>query len=465
MTFASLDAVSLLGGRPRRPNKSRWSPLLLGTDLFDWFDTNNVLSRGATDYDGSADYHEITDAAQTGLDFIGESFTLAGWINPDTIAAGTPGFIGKYTSVSDERSYFIFRNAAAVQANASKDGITAATATVAGSLVAGTWTFVAVRYDFDGDDFSISFNGTHGTAVNPGGTGTGIYNGLAAFRLGADAASGRFDGRMDSWGAWNRFLSNAELDAIRTANSGAGKQYTHLTDAEKVGLVSWWDLNEVGGQNARDKHGSNTLTQVSAPPAGYGKSDEIAAVHGESLTYWIGEKAIPYDQPSSAPAMPSLVTTGLITPMILFDGVDDWMSFDNGSQPFVVASGGFCIAWVSQLMRATPANETILGGGGYVRQISTTQTVVTDGTNTRTFTHAAQSGIAVHIINGDATTLRHYLNGVESAASGTSFGAITFDAIATHAGANFGNVRLADIVLVKRKLTDAEVNNLGQFLA
>jgi hypothetical protein len=42
-------------------------------------------------------------------------------------------------------------------------------------------------------------------------------------------------------------------------NSGNGKSYSSLTTAEKVGLVSYWNLDEASGDRA-DSHGSNTLT-------------------------------------------------------------------------------------------------------------------------------------------------------------------------------------------------------------
>lgn len=63
--------------------------------------------------------------------------------------------------------------------------------------------------------------------------------------------------QVSSLGAWQRVLSDEEITAL--FNSGAGKKYADLTAAEKVGLVSYWDLDETSGDRA-DSHGANTLT-------------------------------------------------------------------------------------------------------------------------------------------------------------------------------------------------------------
>lgn len=161
---------------------------------------------------------------------------------------------------------------------------------------------------------------------------------------------------------------------------------------------------------------------------------------------------------------PSYETSG-ISPQIVFDGTDDTLVLVGAFSP----TSGFLVAWVSELLNGAPANETIFGSSGtgfFIRQVSTTETRITDGTNTRIFTHAAVSGRTIHMINGDATDgLRHFVNGVESAAAGTSFDAFTLDEMGAEGGLTPGEFGLGDVVLVDGPQTLAKLDQLGEFLA
>lgn len=64
-------------------------------------------------------------------------------------------------------------------------------------------------------------------------------------------------GRFAAAGLWNVALDAAALTSL--FNSGLGKRYADLTVSEKVGLVSYWNLDEVSGVRY-DSHGSNDLT-------------------------------------------------------------------------------------------------------------------------------------------------------------------------------------------------------------
>jgi hypothetical protein len=147
----------------------------------------------------------------------------------------------------------------------------------------------------------------------------------------------------------------------------------------------------------------------------------------------------------------------------MFDGGDDAFFLDASIAP----AGGFCLAWVSE-PAAYPG--TVLGNSGvsgvFARHVSATQTAISDGTNTRTFTHASQSGPAVHVVNGGAGGLEHYFNGTASSGSGSSFGSINFDQLGVRGAATEPfNGGLGDIVAVARALGTAELNRLGRFLA
>ena len=88
---------------------------------------------------------------------------------------------------------------------------------------------------------------------------------------------------------WSRVLSSAEMTSLY--NTGVGKSYGALTAAEKTGLVSYWNLDEVSGPRA-DSHGSNTLTDnntvtsaTNSVPPPNNVAAQFTAANSESLTH------------------------------------------------------------------------------------------------------------------------------------------------------------------------------------
>jgi hypothetical protein len=77
------------------------------------------------------------------------------------------------------------------------------------------------------------------------------------FRLGMLGGISAYGGQLGEVAIWSRVLTADERTAF--FNSGNGKTYADLTAAEKVGLVSYWNLDEVSGTRV-DSHGSNDLT-------------------------------------------------------------------------------------------------------------------------------------------------------------------------------------------------------------
>jgi len=126
------------------------------------------------------------------------------------------------------------------------------------SLADGGWHFFAVWFD-DADKklrLSVDLETAVASAAMTGNYKT--YTGASNFYIGsATGTTDAWDGNIARVG----YYSTAGSDAIRTSlyNSGKGKSYADLTTAEKVGLVSYWNLDEASGDRA-DSHGSNTLT-------------------------------------------------------------------------------------------------------------------------------------------------------------------------------------------------------------
>jgi len=85
-------------------------------------------------------------------------------------------------------------------------------------------------------------------------------------------------------------LTSDEMTSLY--NTGRGKAYADLTADEKVGLVSYWNLDETSGTRY-DSHGSNTLTDnntvtsaTNSYPANLpGTVASFVAANNESLSY------------------------------------------------------------------------------------------------------------------------------------------------------------------------------------
>ena len=454
-------AGSVAGGE-KSLVRATFSPLSLA-DIRLWLRPDlDLFTDGAVDLNGSSQYLSIADGAP-GLTLAGTSFTLAAWINIDAIV-GDDTFIAKYRYSTNERSYaLVYRQATSrVEFWISSDGINITSLASSTTLLAGGgWYLVVARYNISAgsNQMRLSING--GASAQATHAGGAFATTTAGFTLGADSqATTHFDGQMDSVGVWNRELDDAEI--ARLHNGGAGRSYGNLDDPLKTGLVSWWNLDEATGNRA-DAHGPNTLTATGAPSRVVGVATGPCGDE-DSIVSWYDQAARNHDAaPGTLAKRPTLERTLLPRPSVMLDGIDDALGLDTS----IALSGGFCLAWVSD-PAAFPGSVfgNSAAAGVFARQASATQTAVSDGTNTRTYTHASQSGAAVHVVNGGAVGLEHYFNGVASSASGVSFGDLTLDQIGVRgAGSEFYNGGLGDLVVVARALSKAELNRLGRYLA
>jgi hypothetical protein len=82
------------------------------------------------------------------------------------------------------------------------------------------------------------------------------------------------DTTVASFGIWNAKVSDAVVTSVY--NDSKGKRYEDLTAAEKVGLVSFYNLDEDAPGPYLDSHGSNDLTTSGTP------TDNAGLVRGDS---------------------------------------------------------------------------------------------------------------------------------------------------------------------------------------
>lgn len=148
---------------------------------------------------------------------------------------------------------------------------------------ANEWHMLYLEYNGTTKIAKASLDGGALTATAAQGS-TVVANQIS---FGALAAAFYSNDKLGRSGLWSQALDPSIITSL--FNSGNGKAYADLTAAEKVGLVSYWNLDEVSGARA-DSHGTNTLTDnntVGSATAVAGAMHNVAASFVAANTEWL----------------------------------------------------------------------------------------------------------------------------------------------------------------------------------
>jgi hypothetical protein len=223
---------------------------------------------------------EKLSIASPGLVPASGPFTFAGWQYFDPSAVST--FVGHG---SDD--FFARYDATGFHVQAWDTGANYSAIAQEYYLAAGArWFFV--WFGFDPVSQKV-FGGINGVAATPTADIYGIGFAAQSTDIGYNVQDATYlNGRMGALGLWNVRLGTPEITSLFA--SGNGKRYADLTTAEKVGLVSYWNLDEVSGQR-NDSHGTNHLTDnntvgsvINAGGAMNGAAASFVAANSESLS-------------------------------------------------------------------------------------------------------------------------------------------------------------------------------------
>lgn len=171
------------------------------------------------------DYLSITDAAQTGLDILG-NFTLSVWMKPESLSgAVSPGIVTKLTAGTGYAFVLDWSSAPAWKPTwvreDSSTPLQGASAPSVGNWIHYVWTF-------DGTDLRLYTNGAldGGPAAYTSHSDSG-----ANFNIGRSVlySSRKYDGLIDEVGVWSRAITAAEVTSLY--NSGAGLTYPFTTSS------------------------------------------------------------------------------------------------------------------------------------------------------------------------------------------------------------------------------------------
>lgn len=150
------------------------------------------------------------------------------------------------------------------------------------------WNFVVIRHDQTNLRFSSSVNAE--TLVLENASGAGSWGTATTILVGSIGTSNSIyasNSPQGPVGLWSRLITQDEITSL--FNSGIGKRYADLTDDEKTGLVSYWNLDETSGTRA-DSHGENDLTDNNT--VGYtinagGAMNGIASRNASATSEWL----------------------------------------------------------------------------------------------------------------------------------------------------------------------------------
>lgn len=295
------------------------------------------------------------DSSSVAFDVGDEDFSFGGWIRYQSATPVTEGFIGKF--IAGKRAYLLYRASGdnTIHCGISSDGNTANTFIDTGIVGSTTvFKFCVVVYDSVADLLKISIdNGAFITAPHAG--GAYVDPTPHPFQMGTIGNTDHFGGAIDSPFFYTKALSAAEVSALY--NSGNGISYDDLSVAQKISLVSWWDMNELSGTRS-DSHSSNDLTA-----SGTGPTSGPSALNGQVVDLAeIGEYV--YQSLDSSPGLNHAVQpTFSDRPTfngthITFDGITEFLDSLSVMDDIQFANVGTWSVWV-RFPNATTGTGTI----------------------------------------------------------------------------------------------------------
>ena len=293
LTTDEQDALFALG------NGARYADIDVGASCAGWWEMDEV-SGVRYDSHGSNDLTDNNTVGSVNSGPKGVVASLAGanseYLSKASLAEpGTVWTISGWFKTTDgvNDAIFSFADGASETARLTIQGsvmyfVVDASNTAGDTIVNDLWYHFAAWCD--GTKLYLSLNnGVAKEATDSLPAGTDLLT------IGKDVSNRHHDGQMGGIGYWSVALSADER--LSLFNSGRGKRYADLTDDEKVGLVSYWNLDEQSGVRY-DSHGSNDLTDnntvgsvINAGDAMDGAAASFVAANSESLS----RQTIPMD--------------------------------------------------------------------------------------------------------------------------------------------------------------------------
>lgn len=177
---------------------------------------------GSRDFEaGDTEHFELADNADLSVGDI--DFTVAAWVNSESLYDSNRNIIAKWNFTSNNREYILaYTNSSGrftfrVSSNGTSGGASTATANNLGAPSASTWYHIVAWHDATNNQIGIAVNaGTADTTAHA----TGVFNGTSPFQIGVDEASDYWDGLIAQAALWKRVISSAERTELYAAGAG-----------------------------------------------------------------------------------------------------------------------------------------------------------------------------------------------------------------------------------------------------
>lgn len=197
-----------------------------------------ILGSGVDLENGSDQYLEITDAAQTGLD-ITNDVSISAWIKLEQLPS-TAGesfvIVSKYKWTAGARSYQVHLTTADKLVAAYYSPTVKYAQDVSNSAIVtggdvGNWVHIVATIDSSAQDIKLYKNGSLVASTLDENGATSILNSAAPFTVGTFfsgyESTAAFDGGIDELGIWSKVLTSDEVSDLY--NSGSGLAYEAAT--------------------------------------------------------------------------------------------------------------------------------------------------------------------------------------------------------------------------------------------
>lgn len=212
--------------------------------------TAGKFGNGGDFESGSSQYQSIGDNAV--LSITG-SLTLAAWIRPESVSAGTYNIIAKWDGSNE--SYRLYQSADELVLEIESNNTLT---TVAANLAASTWYHVGATYDSASSTGKIYLNSSEQSTTTAGTIPSSIGDDGGAFHIGAEDANNTpknfYDGIIDEARVYNRSLSSAEISQLYNFAPGPSGE---------------WKLDEKSGTTANDTSGNGKTSTITAGAGGW----------------------------------------------------------------------------------------------------------------------------------------------------------------------------------------------------
>lgn len=226
-------------------------------------------------FDGVDDFVTIPESTALA---VGDSFTVAAWINPKTIVETSNVYMDIVTKTDGSANQFYFQTAGDEIIFDICGGVSCYTelSTAVANIRAGEWTHVAAVFDDDANQKRIYVNGTL-MATNAEINNPHDNSNHTPLVIGGGYAGEEFEGLIDDVRYYDRVLTAAEIAVLGTRRKA--EQNAAQYDPGTAGLVGYWPLENGSGTTASDASGNAnnlTLTNMEAGDWVAGKTGSYA---------------------------------------------------------------------------------------------------------------------------------------------------------------------------------------------